>query len=88
MRVRLVRETEIRLIDERGGLQGVVRPFTPHVAMSELAQLVIDQGREFIGLGALPITGGRQQIADLLRGRRAGDHANKGYRSRMALNRR
>ena len=46
------------------GLQGVVGPFTPHVTMSELAQLVIDQRREFIGLGALPIAGGRQQIAE------------------------
>jgi len=67
VRVRLVRETQIRLIDQRGSLQGVVRPLTPHVAMSELARLLIDQRREFVGLGILPIAGGRQQIADLLR---------------------
>jgi hypothetical protein len=45
----------------------MVRPFTPHVTMRELAQLFINQRREFIGLGVLPVTGGRQQVTNLLR---------------------
>ena len=46
VRLALFHQLQVRLVDQRGGLQGVVRPFAAHVAGGQAMQLAFDQRRE------------------------------------------
>ena len=42
-------EPQPRLVDERRGLERLVAGFPGHLGRGQLAQLVINQGQEFVG---------------------------------------
>jgi len=59
-------ELEVRLSNERSGLQRVVRAFSPHLADRDEVQFAIERRRETGGTGPLSPTGTRQPLRDLL----------------------
>jgi len=65
-------EAQVGLIDERGGLKGVIRRFAPHVAMGDLVQL----GLEEIAVPAQPPLA--ESLAPGHRGRR-GSSNHRGH---------
>jgi hypothetical protein len=41
---RLIDKAKVRLMNQRGRLQGMIRPFTPQIIRRELAQFIVDDG--------------------------------------------
>jgi hypothetical protein len=44
----LIDQPQIRLIDEGGGLQGVIRPFPAQMVPGHAAQLLVHEGQETV----------------------------------------
>ena len=58
-------EPQPRLMDERGGLQRLVRRFVGHLVGGELAQFFIDQRQQFIGGFGVAVFDGLQNLGDV-----------------------
>ena len=61
----LIDQPEVRLVDERAGLQGMIRAFTPHQAMRDAVQFMMDDLDETIegrGVAAPPAVQQRRHV--------------------------
>ena len=67
-------EPQIRLVDERGRLQRVIRPLAGHVAPGQLPQLVVHERHELIERGRLSLSPCQQQL-----GRTPGFHGHSSH---------
>ena len=67
----LVDEPEVGLVDERGGLERVVRAFAPHVCAGEPAQLGVDEGKELLVGGPVALAPVDEEPRDVVAGSRA-----------------
>jgi hypothetical protein len=65
LRVRLLGQLHPGLVDERRGLQAVVRPLVPHVARGQVVQLVVDKRRGLLGSLFISVTGPMEQTGEL-----------------------
>ena len=68
----LVDEPEVGLVDEGGGLEGVAAAFLAHVGVGELSELVVDEGEEVAGGGAVAVADADEQAGEFLPCRRRG----------------
>jgi hypothetical protein len=59
-------QTQVGFVNQRTGLQNVAGAFTSHVAMSHMAQLVIDEGGEFFQSPFVTRTPSPEQFGDFL----------------------
>src|SRR5262245_30093227 len=62
----LVDQSQVGLVDEGGGLQGVVGIFTPHLAVREPVQFSFNQRQEFIERGLISVTPVNKQRGNVI----------------------
>jgi len=58
-------ETEISLVHERGGLQGLSRRFVRHLVRRQSAQLLIDERQQFVGGRRIALFDSEQDAGDV-----------------------
>jgi hypothetical protein len=63
----LIGQTQVRLVDERGGLERVVRAFVPKLARSDVAQLRVNQRQKALECAAIAATPPVEQGDDVRR---------------------
>ena len=68
LRIGLVGQAQISLIDQRGRLQGVIRAFSRHIMMRETPQIFVNEGRELIERAPVSVPRIGQQLGYFLRG--------------------
>ena len=59
-------ETQVRLVDQGGGVQGVPGILRGHPRGSELPQLVVDQRQQLLGRLAVALLDGREDAGDVV----------------------
>ena len=64
----LAGEAEVSLVDEGGGLEGVVGALAAHVGLGEAVQLGIDEGKQIFGGGRVAVMHGLEELGDVSRG--------------------
>ena len=60
-------ELEVRLVDERGGLEGVPVSLVPHVAPGDAAKLRMDYRDELLESGFVSLPPCHEEVGDLRR---------------------
>jgi hypothetical protein len=60
-------ESQVSLVDERGGLEGVARTLAREVAAREAPEFGVDDGDEAFERGLVAVALGREQLRDILR---------------------
>src|SRR5205085_11063314 len=65
---RVVDEPEIRLVDERRGLESIAGALAPHLSVCQASQFLIDQGHQVIKRGLVAIAPCVEQSGYLFRG--------------------
>ena len=64
----LIHESKVRLVDERRGLERVIRALAPQVGRGAPAKVLINQCQEPIARGDTPIVPRMEKRGDLVRG--------------------
>lgn len=74
LRVRLD-QTQVHLVDQRRGLQGVPARFVGHLGGGEAAQFIVDQGQKLVGSVWIAFLEGVQDSGDFVHQIKAAQHA-------------
>jgi hypothetical protein len=65
LRVGLLHQAEIGVVQDGGRLEGVVRAFAPQVAGGERPEVVVDEGDQAVEGAAVPFPPGGEQPGDV-----------------------
>jgi hypothetical protein len=63
----LAGEAEVGLVDERGGLEGMVGALAAHVGLGEAMQLRVNEGQQTACGGGVAVVHGFEELGDFTR---------------------